>query len=223
MEVKPVQRPVEQQISATPDTHSERTITVREATQAAAAQDLQKIAARIGKLIAYVRAILLGLVQRELSEKEQLNNSGTSRVIPKEDSAHASLITDFEVVEVTPDSPVTFRPQDLSTIYCFDLNRFEVKYAADWIARAKENNRVLPQILVVGPRRRLSNSEFQFITDEIAPLAVYLPRPANAASSADLLRLVREELVKVMEPQRLKVENGFEAAGEAHRVVVPGG
>jgi hypothetical protein len=39
----------------------------------------------------------------------------------------------------------------------------------------------------------------------------------------DVLRIAREEIVKVMDPNRLKMETRFEAAGEAHRLVMPGG
>jgi hypothetical protein len=76
---------------------------------------------------------------------------------------------EIEVVEVTADSPVHFSREDLATVYCFDLNKCDVKCAASWLAQVKRNNRVLPQILVVGPQRRLSNSEFKFIAAEIAP------------------------------------------------------
>jgi hypothetical protein len=130
---------------------------------------------------------------------------------------------EIEVVEVTADSPVHFSREDLATVYCFDLNKCDVKCAASWLAQVKRNNRVLPQILVVGPQRRRSNSEFKFIAAEIAPLAVYLPRPANAVSVDDVLRIAREEIVKVMDPNRLKMETRFEAAGEAHGLVMPGG
>jgi hypothetical protein len=230
MEVKPAQRSVEKQFSGTQETRVERfdfgdvpaVRVTRRTTRPASGPDLQNIGAKVGRLVAHVRAALLNALRNVLAERGQPKGSVMSSVVRKLDLPHASVGADFDVVEITPESPVTFTGPDLSAVYCFDLNRYDLRCAADWITRVKKRNRVLPQILVVGPRRPLSNHEYEFIAEEIAPVAVYLPRPSNVGSSEDLRRVVREEILKVMEPQRLKLDANFEA-GEAHGLVVPGG
>ncbi|HEY0728114.1 MAG TPA: hypothetical protein VGD38_08610, partial [Pyrinomonadaceae bacterium] len=70
-----------------------------------------------------------------------------------------------------------------------DLDKFSLEHAAWWIARARQENRLLPQIIVVAPQRELSLNELKFISEEIAPVAVFIEdRPAAAFN--DVLRSV---------------------------------
>lgn len=229
MEVKPAQRSVEQSFSGAPDASVETLdfgdrpvmrVAVRH-SRPANGLDLRNFGAGVGMLVAQLQAAVLNALRIIVGEKARSKSSVMSRVIRKLDSLHAGI--DFDVVEVTPESPVEFTGRALAKVYCFDLERSDLAGAADWIRRVKDTNRVVPEIRVVGPRRRLSNEEYGFIAEHIKPLAVYLPRPANVTSSADLVRAVHAEIANVMDPKRLTMESGFEAAEETHPFAVSGG
>ena len=179
--------------------------------------ELQNVGERIGRLVAQARALILQLLQTAPGP-----NSSMSQATRKQSSAYGPTAAHLEVAEVTLDRSPAFTKRDLSTVFCVDLDKFSLEATAQWIMDASKNSKPLPQIIVVGPRRRLSNVELKCISENIAPTAVFLRRPSTAASFDEVLRVVREKIDSAVEPERLTMEPGIDAVGEARELVVPG-
>src|SRR5689334_5160289 len=112
MEVKPAQRSVEQPFSGASDASVEtvdfgdRTVirvAVRPA-QPSSGLDLRNFGAGVGRLVAHLQAAVLNALRDVVGVKARPKSSVMSQVIRK---LHLPQVgADFDVVEVTPESPI---------------------------------------------------------------------------------------------------------------------
>ena len=178
---------------------------------------LQILAEMIGKCVAHLRAVIV-------QNYERLYDQHAARVISHTETLAAGNVVaepSFEMIEVMPSRHHGFTQSELTHIFCLDLEKFGIEAAIDWIRKAQESNRLLPQLVVVTPPGRLSNLELQAIAEEIARVAVVIPRFSEGSSFEETLEKFRAEIVKVLDPRRLTVKTSLETAGESREVAVP--
>ena len=220
MKVKPAERRAENSFNRNRETQVD---SVMDHSQLSAdVHELRYISEKIGRLIALARAEVLDAIQAISSLLPYVGSKSSSVSVarPSVTPAYRPTAPGIAVAEITPASSTSFARSELSTVYGWDLDRFSLQDAAQWIARARQANRLLPQIVVVAPRRRLSNQELGFISEEIAHVAVFIQdRPA--ANFDDVLRILQERIGTVLEPKRLIVETSFNSVGEAPSLFVP--